>query len=101
MAVVALAMMACMSFTYAQDGDTEYEYTVEVQYNYCKTGEGRNTTGCVVNGVSGAGVVFKKKDYTLWASSVSDAREQAIKLCEYEFGNAASCGAPRTTGRKR
>jgi len=41
----------------------------------------------------------KSREYIIWATSATEAEAKAQKLCEYDFGNAASCGGARTTGR--
>jgi len=66
--------------------DTEYEYTVVVNYRY------------------GTSSTILSKTYTVWASSAADAREQATAMCEWEFGSngsVVSCGVPQVTGRRR
>jgi len=88
--VLFLMLLVMTASVFAdEEKDTEYEYTVEVSY-YGKTRGGQIDHNTIL-----------KKTYTLWASSVEDAREQAQALCEYEFGDVASCGAARVTGRTR
>ncbi|MCL2196111.1 MAG: hypothetical protein FWB77_00695 [Treponema sp.] len=81
-AMILMAMVSGMAFA---EEDTEYEYTITVQYRNSRT----NQTG--------------SKTYTLWAASAAEAAEQAKQLCEWDFGtnSAISCGIPRVTGRKR
>lgn len=83
-AISILLLMICAMAVSVFAEDTEYEYTVTVQYR---------TKGGHVG----------SKTYTLWASSVSDAREQAKKLCEWDFGpnSNISCGIPQVTGKSR
>ncbi|GHU43447.1 hypothetical protein FACS1894190_13950 [Spirochaetia bacterium] len=77
-----------MSVFAADDRDTEYEYTISFSYYYVDS-----------NGKKGNDL--QTKSVTLWASSVADAHEQAIRYCKDTYGELASCGAPRVTGRSR
>jgi len=83
--ILLLMMCAMVASVFAED--TEYEYKVTIYYNV----------------VDSAGKVKgqKSKEYTIWASSAREAEAEAQRLCEYDFGNAASCGGARTTGKSR
>ncbi|MDR0557661.1 MAG: hypothetical protein LBG43_07345 [Treponema sp.] len=79
-ALILIAMIVGAAFAEGND-----EYTVSVVYNE------------KIN----AKIVQKTVTYTLWASSAQEAGKMALERCEREKGNAASCGAPIATGRKK
>jgi hypothetical protein len=81
--LILTAMIVGVAFA---EGNDEYEYTISVVYNEIQ---------------SGGRTVQKTVTYTLWASSAYEAGQMALEHCEREKGNAASCGAPIATGRKR
>jgi hypothetical protein len=82
-ALILTAMIVGVAFA---EGNEEYEYTISVVYNET---------------LSGGRTVQKTVTYTLWASSAYEAGQMALARCEREKGNAASCGAPIATGKKR
>jgi phosphate/sulfate permease len=81
-ALILTAMIVGVAFA---EGNDEYEYTISVVYNVSVGGR----------------TVQKTVEYTVWASSAYEAGQMALARCEREKGNAASCGAPIATGRKR
>ena len=66
--------------------DTEYEYKVTVYYTYTFS-NGRTEQ--------------RSREYTIWASSAREAEAEAQRLCNYDYGDVASCGGARATGRSR
>jgi len=86
-AISVLLLMMCAMAASVFAGDTEYEYKVTVYYNV------KNPRTLLIE--------QKSKEYTIWASSAREAEAEAQRLCEYDFGEVASCGGARATGRSK
>jgi hypothetical protein len=88
--IVAISILMLMMLTMAASvfaEDTEYEYKVTVYYNeYYSSGKLKEQ---------------KSKEYTIWATSARAAEAEAQRLCQYDFGDVASCGGARATGRSK
>jgi len=82
--VILLMMCAMAVSVFADDPTMAYEYKVTVTYY---TTENHS--------------VKLSKDYYVWASSQSEATEEAKKACEWEGLDVASCGYPVATGNSR
>jgi hypothetical protein len=79
--VLLLMMCAMAASVFADDRTMDYEYKVTVSY----VKDGR----------------MLSKDYIVWASSHSEAQEEAKKACAWEGLDVRSCGYPVATGKSR
>jgi hypothetical protein len=83
---ILLLMMCAMAVSVFAD-DTEYEYKVTVYY-YASAADKK--TGKLT-----------PKEFTVYATSAREAEKLAQQYCTQDFGEVASCGSPRATGRTR
>jgi len=93
MGVLMLMMCAMVASVFAEDNTQkfEYEYTVTVYYDKPTVRQADGTMK----------TERTSKTYTVYATSAREAEVQAQKYCESDYGNVASCGGARATGRKR
>ena len=87
--IVAISILLLMMCAMAASvfAATEYEYKVDVWYYATRADK--------LNGK------LTKYTYTVYATSAREAEELAQKYCTQDFGEVASCGQPRATGRTR
>ncbi|MDR1421227.1 MAG: hypothetical protein LBI86_12710 [Treponema sp.] len=85
LALVLLAMVAGVAFAVV-----EHEYYVTVYY-YEKDNYNKAITSKLLSREFGP----------FWAVSAAEAQKQAQDLCTREYGEVASCGNPRVSGRDR
>jgi hypothetical protein len=86
-AISILMLMMCAMVVSVFADDQEYEYEVTVYY-YASAADKK------------AGKLTPKK-FTVYATSARQAETLAQQYCTQDFGEVASCGQPRATGRTK